>query len=90
MEGKKSFNFFAFLFCGTYYFYRGSYIIGLLLYVISIAIPMKYYFLLGLCCGFFSGSVKCKISVGSIILSIVSVIVFVALKLVRLYYIGGM
>ena len=89
-EKVKTFNFPAFLFCSTYFIAVGHYLIGLVLFLLTAAVPMTYYFFIGLCCGFFSGGIRSRVSGGSIILSIFSVVVFVVLKLARLYFIGGM
>ena len=86
----QKFNLGAFLFCGTYYIFKGKYLIGLLLLTLTILIPMTYYFFVGLCCGFFTDVVKSKLNVVGIVLSILSVILFVVLKLVKLYFTGGM
>lgn len=94
IENEKNvvskFNIGAFLFCGTYYIFKGRYLTGIVLFALTVAIPMTYYFFVGLCCGFFTNVVKSRVSIMGIVLSIFSVILFVVLKLVRLYFTGGM
>lgn len=87
---QTKFNFFAFLLCGSYYIYKRNFIIGIPIYILTIIIPLNYYFFIGLCCGFFTNMVKYKTNVLGIILSVISILLFVILKLMRLYFIGGM
>ena len=89
-EKEDGFNFWAFLLTGIYYIYRGKYPLGIFFLIITILVPLNYYFIIGLCCGFFTSVVKYKATVLSIVLSSVSVLVFIVLKTARLYFLGGM
>lgn len=90
-EGKKkNFNFIAFLLCGVYYIGAGYFIPGLIMLIITIIVPASGYFIIGLCCGFISNNLKSNASVLSISLAVLSCVLFVVLKLVRIYYTGGM
>lgn len=84
-----SFNPCAFLFTGSYLIATSRYILGVITLIVTSAISLKWYFFIGLCCGFIVPRNRSGISVLSIVLSCLSAIVFVILKLVRLYYLGG-
>lgn len=84
-----SFNPCAFLFTGSYLIATSKYTLGVITLIITSAISLKWYFFIGLCCGFIVPRNRSDISVLSIVLSCLSAIVFVILKLVRLYYLGG-
>lgn len=84
-----SFNPCAFLFTGSYLIATSRYALGVTTLVVTSAISLKWYFFIGLCCGFIVPRNRSGISVLSIVLSCLSAIVFVILKLVRLYYLGG-
>lgn len=84
-----SFNPCAFLFTGSYLIATSRYALGIILLIVTSAISLKWYFFIGLCCGFIVPRNRSGISVLSIVLSCLSAIVFVILKLVRLYYLGG-
>lgn len=84
-----SFNPCAFLFTGSYLIATSRYILGVITLIVTSAISLKWYFFIGLCCGFIVPRNRSDISVLSIVLSCLSAIVFVILKLVRLYYLGG-
>lgn len=84
-----SFNPCAFLFTGSYLIATSRYALGATTLVVTSAISLKWYFFIGLCCGFIVPRNRSGISVLSIVLSCLSAIVFVILKLVRLYYLGG-
>lgn len=84
-----SFNPCAFLFTGSYLIATSRYTLGVITLIVTSAISLKWYFFIGLCCGFIVPRNRSGISVLSIVLSCLSAIVFVILKLVRLYYLGG-
>lgn len=84
-----SFNPCAFLFTGSYLIATSRYALGVITLIVTSAISLKWYFFIGLCCGFIVPRNRSDISVLSIVLSCLSAIVFVILKLVRLYYLGG-
>lgn len=84
-----SFNPCAFLFTGSYLIATSRYALGVITLIVTSAISLKWYFFIGLCCGFIVPRNRSGISVLSIVLSCLSAIVFVILKLVRLYYLGG-
>jgi hypothetical protein len=84
-----SFNPCAFLFTGSYLIATSKYALGVITLIVTSAISLKWYFFIGLCCGFIVPRNRSGISVLSIVLSCLSAIVFVILKLVRLYYLGG-
>lgn len=84
-----SFNPCAFLFTGSYLIATSRYALGVITLIITSVISLKWYFFIGLCCGFIVPRNRSGISVLSIVLSCLSAIVFVILKLVRLYYLGG-
>ena len=84
-----SFNPCAFLFTGSYLIATSKYTLGVITLIITSAISLKWYFFIGLCCGFIVPRNRSGISVLSIVLSCLSAIVFVILKLVRLYSLGG-
>lgn len=84
-----SFNPCAFLFTGSYLIATSRYVLGVIALVVTSTISLKWYFFIGLCCGFIVPRNRSGISVLSIVLSCLSAIVFVILKLVRLYYLGG-
>ena len=84
-----SFNPCAFLFTGSYLIATSRYALGVITLIVTSAISLKWYFFIGLCCGFIVPRNRSGISVLSIVLSCLSAIVFVILKLVRLYYSGG-
>lgn len=85
----RSFNPWAFLFTGSYLIATSKYTLGVITLIITSAISLKWYFFIGLCCGFIVPRNRSGISVLSIVLSCLSAIVFVILKLVKLYYLGG-
>lgn len=84
-----SFNPCAFLFTGSYLIATSRYVLGVIALVVTSVISLKWYFFIGLCCGFIVPRNRSGISVLSIVLSCLSAIVFVILKLIRLYYLGG-
>ena len=84
-----SFNPCAFLFTGSYLIATSRYALGIVALVVTSVISLKWYFFIGLCCGFIVPRNRSGISVLSIVLSCLSAIVFVVLKSVRLYYLGG-
>ena len=84
-----SFNPCAFLFTGSYLIATSRYALGVITLIVTSAISLKWYVFIGLCCGFIVPRNRSDISVLSIVLSCLSAIVFVILKLVRLYYLGG-
>ena len=84
-----SFNPCAFLFTGSYLIATSRYALGVITLIVTSAISLKWYFFIGLCCGFIVPRNRSDISVLSIVLSCLTAIVFVILKLVRLYYLGG-
>lgn len=84
-----SFNPCAFLFTGSYLIATSRYALGVITLIVTSAISLKWYFFIGLCCGFIVPRNRSGVSVLSIVLSCLSAIVFVILKLVRLYYLGG-
>lgn len=84
-----SFNPCAFLFTGSYLIATSRCTLGVITLIVTSAISLKWYFFIGLCCGFIVPRNRSGISVLSIVLSCLSAIVFVILKLVRLYYLGG-
>lgn len=84
-----SFNPCAFLFTGSYLTATSRYALGIITLIVTSAISLKWYFFIGLCCGFIVPRNRSGISVLSIVLSCLSAIVFVILKLARLYYLGG-
>ena len=84
-----SFNPCAFLFTGSYLIATSRYALGVITLIVTSGISLKWYFFIGLCCGFIVPRNRSGVSVLSIVLSCLSAIVFVILKLVRLYYLGG-
>lgn len=84
-----SFNLCAFLFTGSYLIATSRYALGVIALVVTSVISLKWYFFIGLCCGFIVPRNRSGISVLSIVLSCLSAVVFIVLKLVRLYYLGG-
>ena len=84
-----SFNPCAFLFTGSYLIATSRYVLGVIALVVTSVIALKWYFFIGLCCGFIVPRNRSGISVLSLVLSCLSAVVFIVLKLVRLYYLGG-
>lgn len=84
-----SFNPCAFLFTGSYLIATSRYVLGVIALVVTSVISLKWYFFIGLCCGFIVPRNRSGISVLSLVLSCLSAVVFIVLKLVRLYYLGG-
>lgn len=83
------FNPCAFLFTGSYLIATSRYVLGVIALVVTSVISLKWYFFIGLCCGFIVPRNRSGISVLSLVLSCLSAVVFIVLKLVRLYYLGG-
>lgn len=54
-EEIVEFSFKAFLFTFANFIYRKQWRRGLIFFLISLVVPLKEYFIVGLCAGFFSG-----------------------------------